>query len=1499
MLNSVFGGVKRLFLLLVVMFSPASFAIGHQVLAQSPEHLTLAAYGLAGLLGVLLLVALILKIRLSSLNKKLHKQQQQLDDNIAFLDSFSEASVQLNQAAEVVLVNQSACYFLGKKSSDIIGKPIAGFFDAELSEFIQQQLQEGKTASRQFLSRNRQLLVSVKFSNAFPAHISALVNMQDVTNYQLKIDQHQAEINHYQAVVNNSQLAQLSINLESKTYRGDAIMAAMLQCEPQRLQGELAKLADWVEKSEAYQFNQQLEALKQQGSLIFSHHFNHPDGKLLVRLSGMVSQRNSKGEPLELHLLLQEQQELAKAQQRTQISENLAKAVMTSGHHAIYLLDDEGNMQNCNSTFENLFKTSLTKIKASNVSQLDFFPEEIKNLHLTKAADFGAARFGHDKEFTLTTFEGKTRHLRLSLKYYGDQQGERAGMVGMLEDISELKQTKLSLEQERQRFSALLNLAPFSIATIDANDQIIKANSKMTSRLGMSEKELAKSTLYQLFGDPSLSAKAAKQLHQSGSLHNFKVSLKGNNGKELASELHIDLFDKEQQQYLCWIADISAEQRQKELFENLLQHSTEPMAVLSDKGFSRLNTAACEFFMAEDEQDLFGFTPYAPGLNKDSQSADELAAQIDEVKNAGQVKSILWEHQVNEQILPCQLTLVPIFDDQQCTAVLCIWKDFRAVKEAERARLEAINLHQAAERQVAEKQRLLESSQDLLANKVKSLQDTQSQLQAAQEDISEQQSKISDLQQAHQDVTAHLQKLQQDYKQSRQQLAESESINAELESQLEKSVSKVKGLQEQRNQIADALQYSERKYVAVQNELAQSEKVTQSLQREQQAQQQKMAEFVAQIDNLKQSIEQKDKQINDVSGQIHTLQSQLSSSDRTTEKLRELLANQRKASEAAELQRRELELTCHTAQSELTSKARHIEHLQHEMQKFEEMANQQQGNMQQQHELLKQELEAKQKLLSETQLILDETQKASAKEKAEKEQQQQILQKLQDELAEMERNSATSKQQMEQANQQWLAQQAQLQAELLEKQQKLQQTEQVLNESKQQTAAEKEEKARQQEIFSQLQRELSVLKERQSEQQQQMAQSDQAWQEQQLALKKEAEAKQLELQETQRKLDEKQRIADMEKRERIEQQHKLEQLTIELADVEKRAIKQKEMMEGSDEQRRQFLAEIEQQKNQLQQALQEAEQQNAQMKAKLEGNLVELQKAETQVTQTQSTEQKLLEELNQARRQADELHQRIQQQEQQELALQRQLAEQQSLLQGREQNISELQSKQQALTAELQAVQQEYSNSKKSLDDQDSNQSELAKQLAQLEQELVNSKTQLQSKEAALQQAQQQFESSQAKLAEQEQALVAAHKVELQQAQAEEAANTTKPVPEFASLPLPANPEAWFDLLPFLQKQSGGGPLPVALNALMEELENRVAETDQAMAAEDLSGIKRCVNTLLALANKVNSVALIDQVTRLEMQCSQGLIDNITIAWPSVKKSLKTTLRVIYSHLHA
>lgn len=1484
----------------LLVVSPASFALGQQVLSLSVDQVNLALYGCAGLLLVLLIFVLVLSIKQRRVNLKLGVQTHKVKQTLDLMDSFNEGCVHLDQAGKVVYLNRVACYFMGKKSADIVDLDFNGFFSEQNSKQIENKLNENSPGKIQIFERNRFLSLEFKRSTDFPSPIITAVAIADITNFQLKIDTQEHKISQYKKRLALTKLGRLTFDLSKKTYASDTSFANMLQREASELVGEISKLGSLVEHADLYEFNQAVEQLKRQPTVEFNCQFISKHGPLLTQVYAWVSQSNVKGEPSCIEFIVQDQSELAKQISQTQISENLTKALLNSSRHATYLLDRSSQVVTCNAAFESLFRTSQSKIKSHSVHNLEFMPENIRQLHPAQGDDIPFSRLGQSKEFTLTTFDKNIRHLRFNLKFYTDKSGNKAGMVGVIEDISELKQANHVAQSAQRRFNDLLNLAPLSIAIMDSNDTLIQGNSTLLKRFGITAKELKKTTLYQLFAEPSHSAKAAKELQQNNKLHEYKASLMGQNGQLLASELNIDLLDQEQQEYLCWISDISAEQYQRQKFEQLLVNSSEPMAILGDQGFTRLNDAACAFFTVTDEQQLIGRLPDAIELNKDADSAQELSQHLSQVKLKGKVQTLLWEHQIKGQALPCQLSLVPLFKNQQYDAVLCIWKDFRAIKEAERARLEAINLHQAAQRQVAEKQQLLENSQDLLANKVKNLADAQTQLHAAQVDLSAKQNTISDLQQAHQDVSQNLQQLQQEYQTSREKLAQSQSDNEELASQLESSVAKVRGLQEQRNQIADALQYSERKYSAVQNQLAHSEKITHSLQQEQQVQQQKMAGYIAQIDGLKSSMSQKDQQISDVSGQIQTLQSQLTSSGRTTEKLRELLINQRKASEQAEIQRRELEFACHSAQSELSNKTRHVEHLQHEMHKFEEMSQQQQGNMQQQHELLQQELAAKQQLLVQTQQELDETQKVSAREKREKEQQQAILQQLQSELADMEQTAQLHKDQISQANQQWQQQQAQLQAELIEKQQRLQQSEQILNDAKQQTDAEKQEKIKQQDIFAQLQHELELLKQRELQQQTLITQSEQQWQAEQQALKNEAHAKQQELQETQRKLDEKQQLVDLEKRQRVEQQYRLDQLSVELADVEKRAEKQQAMMEGSEEQRRQFLTEIEEQKHQLHLALQQARQQNIEMKTKLEGNLRELEKAESQVSQTQSTEEKLQAELNETRREAEALAQRLQRQEQQASALQKQLAEQQLALHGREQNISELESQQAALTQQLQSVQQEYDHSKQSLDAQDSSQSHLAKQLEKLELELLNSKTQLELKEKSLQQAQQLMQNSQSKLAQQEQALVAAHKVELQQAQVEDEQSEQKQaVPAFAHLPLPASPEAWFDLLPYLQKQTSSTPLPLALNSLMDEMDACIKAADEAMNKEELSKIKGSVRQLLALANRVNSRALIDQVTRLEADCSQGLIDNISIAWPSVKKSLMTTLRVIYSHLHA
>jgi epidermal growth factor receptor substrate 15 len=1664
--NSMF---LKVLCIISVLVSPGCFAFSQKVLdlilEQSPDTMKIGLMALAAVFVFLLLFVIFIKLQLGRYRKEQNKHNTVLADKQSLLNDFKVGMLHISQDGEIIFANRVAAFFLGSKEEKLMNRPLIEMFDNEVQESISAALTSNQYVPLQIYvsASKRHLQLGFSKQSDINHGIASVISLADVSNYQHQINQQSSHLNSLNQGLQQSGLAQLSINFDDNTFTSDQLFADLLLATAP-LSGELNQLKKMLNNKAVFEWEQALETSKKQHQMDSCFEFlqlnkNHTESQgsepkeaqdrdtIPLRFIGLSRKKNANGETTCLDFFVQNLSELEQQKSLLLVSQQKVKTLLATSPSPVYLLDTQGKFVDCNSAFETMFKQKLSKIEHKSIQELDLLPAELSRLHVENSANFSSVNAGHDKEFELQLADEVIHTLKLKLKFFADKNKKRAGVVGVIQDVTELKHTKQQLELERKHFITILDLAPIAVATIDAEDRIIRANIAMTDRLGLSERELKKDTFYQLFNDSSNAGKAAKQIHQTGRLRGFAAHLKGKNDELHPSELHVDLLNKEKQEYLCWISDRTKEQFHQDKFDGLLQHSSMPMAILSETGFSKLNPAACAFFNVEDEHELFGSTPFAPELNLDQQASEELERHLTKVKLDGQAKSLQWEHKVGQVSLPCQATYVPMYKGQDFDSILCIWTDFRDLQLADEARVEAMNLHQAAEKEVAEKQQLLQSSQDQLATKVKNLADTETRLQAAQDDLSEKQSEFSDLQQAHQSVTDNLQELQEDYNQSRSQLSEAQNVNSELSTQLEESTAKVTGLQAQRNQISDALQHSEKKYKTAQQELIKSERNAENLKQEQHSQQTKMDDFVAEIDGLKQSIDQKDLQINEVGGQINSLQSELTSSGNTSEKLRQLLVNQRKASEQAEEQRRNLEQTYKIAESELSNKMRHVEHLQNEMQKIEEMSNQQKGDMQQQQSQLVQELEAKQQQLQETQQALDETKQAAEQEKVAKEQQQNQLEVLQQELSEMEHHSQQQQQKMTETEHEWQAQQQQIQQELAAKQQQLQdtertlqqakeqsetekadkeqqlaqfeklqlelseveqrntqqqqqialrdgeyqqqqenmqqelkakqqqlqeteqnlsqakeqteaekkqqhtlfeklqhelsemesrnvqqqqqmaksdeewqlqqqkvqqeliakqeqlqQTEQLLSQTKQQTeaekAAERAEKEQQLALFEKLQNELAEMEQQSTQQQQKIAQSDQDWQKQQQALQDEVEAKRQQLQNTQGNLDDIKRQADAEKLAHLEQQQKLEQLTVELTDVESRAVKQKEMIEGSDEQWRKHHAEIEQQKVQLQQALIEAEKQNIQMQQKLEGNLEQLQQAESQVSVTQSGEQKLQNELNQARDQAQQLQQRIQQQEEHERKLQEQLEQQQQSLQGSEQSIHSLEEKQAQLTEQLQAVQQEYSNSKESLSDQHSDHADLAQQLQKLEQDLHNSQSQLNDKESALQEAKQELESNQAKLAEQENALLTAHKEELQQAIEQQTVQENKAPSEIAKIVMPDNPAVWFDLLPYLQNQNVTKPLPVALNELMDELENVIKETDNAVDEDDVTSILRGARKLVLVANKVNSEALTDVVTRLEADCRQGLVDNISISWPTVQRSLNNTLRVIYSHLN-
>ncbi|MDN4502871.1 PAS domain S-box protein [Alteromonadaceae bacterium BrNp21-10] len=1495
--------IKTLMSLLTLsLFSSRCFAVGDILAEQSAETLSIVAIAVVSIILVFIIVMLVMRASVKKHRNLYQQRSQQLTETQSLIDTANYGIIHLDKNGQILYTNRAAGLMLGKKPQQLQQQAFSEVVDLQPLEKLTHAINTfGHGIQQSYVEAGkRHVLFNVNPDKNDNTDTAMIITLMDVSDFQRRSDEQQAKISLQQQLLEQNKLGQVFINIADKQVEVNSVFAQMLQQSVDETNGPLEQLHKSVCSEDWQIWQNALEQGKQGQPFELRCRFATQAGDVLTQIYGFVSQQDEDGKAQALHLTVQPCQEIHSLQQQNGAQQHIMRGLLSANPNAMYYLDQQGNLADCNGSFEMLFGTNLLSIQGQNINQLDFIPDAIRQMHTVDELMLASMGGGMYKEIELKVNDSETKLLRVRLQSYKNAEGKSAGLIGIFEDVTVQKHIEQQLQQTEQRFTDMLDLAPMAVAVIDKDDHIIQANHALTDRLGLTAKEMKKGSFYELFTDPKQSGKAAKLLHQTGRVREFAAILQGNSKDLCPSELHIDVFDKEQQTYLCWIADISNQQFHQDKFESLLQHSSMPMAVFTDEGFNQLNPAACEFFDIEDEDDLFGLFPYSEQLNGNADAQETLQQKIKQVKRDGKALSLVWQHKHKEQFLPCQATYVPMYKGKELDSILCVWMDMRAINQAAEERMQAVNLQQAAERTAAEKQQLLESSQDQLANKVKSLSETENRLQEAQQDLSQKQSKISDLQQAHQNVTDNLQQLQQDYAKSRSLLEDSQQSNAELEEQLQQSSVKVGALEKQRSQIADALQNSEQQYQRSQEQLAESEETSERLQQEQLQQQQELSEFVAQIDSLKQSIQQKDQQILQVSDHIEGLQAQLLSSGQAGEKLREQLVNQRKASEKAELQRRELELACNKAQSELSGKAQHIEHLQLEMDKFEQMSNQQKGDMEQQQKLLQQELEAKQQQLQETTKTLDETKRQAEADKQVKFEQQQRLQQLKDELQDVEKRTNEEQQRIAQSSQQWQEQQQALQQELEAKQQQLQETQQILNESKQQTEEEKAEKARQTEKFEQLKNELAEVERRTAQKQQEMSQSDQQRQQQQQALQQELEAKQQQLLQTQQKLDETQRQSDADRAEREQQQQKLELLKVELSGVEQRSQIQQEMMQGSDEQWRQNHEEIEAQKKQLQQALIEAENQNAAMQQQLQGSLVELQKAENQVSETQTGEQKLQQELELARKQAEELQELLLQREQQESKLQNQLNEQQKTLLESESNISALEGQQKQLTEQLHAVQQEYSHTKQDLSTQDSNQSELAEQLKRLESELKDNQQQLDSKEQALQDAQKQLQTSQQQIEQQEKALVDAHKEELQQAKiaAEKAPPAEKkPIPDFATLDMPQDPEVWFALLPYLQNNPSSAPLPVELNALMDELEQATQITDEAVQAEDAGKILVNSRKLVKIATKIASEPLTDLSTQLEAAVKQGQVDSISIFWPNMKKSLLITLRVIYSHL--
>ena len=1292
LLNALFG----------ILFASPAWAITDKVQSLSPGMFTVVFYALTAIAVLFILLFVIKSMAAKRQQRQFAEQTDKLNEINARMDSLSTGVVLYADDRRIVYANRTAAYLLGKKADTLKGAVLFDSFPQDIEDELTNALESAKERTLQCVlpSRNRHYRLRVMPKMPETTGCAGQIILEDVNQFQLELDASAALATHLQSLWATPRTGLLRINTATEQVTVNETLGDWIATPP----ASISEIPGIFADADIIAIEQLLERAKDGEPEAIDASLTGKSKAIPVVVHAVRAQHTEAGEPL-IHLtLVSRLAETESAAQANAIKKRF-QSLSSTIPDACYLLDADLKITECNKHFAKVFGADPMRVKGKPVTEVACFNDKLKNLHMQVET-----MMAKKEVIELTVGDDVHKTLRMHLQALSED-GERTGMIVIAEDISEQVALEKSRDHAVKRLGTFIDHAPMGVVVFDGDDAIKEVNHTVTRQLGLSADELTNRTFYDLFSQSDDAGRAAKKLHRHDQFAELPAKLKGSL-KPVSATLYASKISEIPQEFVCWIGGREEQEYLNTRFERLVKYSSVPVGILENDGFTHLNSAACAFFGLRDEDELLGKGPDHIKLNAKEERARQLTEKLNTARMQGQVQTFTWQHTLRGEELPCELTLIPILRNGELQSIICLWVDLRAVEQANAARMEALQLREAAEREVEEKQQLLASSQsklerqsETLAKTEKTLASTEQKLSEAEEDLSVKMDTISDLQQAHKDISAHLASLQGDYTRNKNLLAESQKVNAELESQLEQSSAKVGRLEQQRNQIADALQYSEKQYRQAQAQLDDSKKETERLKQAQSRQQEEVEHYLTQISSLKDSIGEKDQQLSDVSGQIQTLQSQLVSSGQASEKLREQLKNQRIASEKAEKQRREIELACKAAEAELAAKARNIDHLQHEMQMLEKMSQQEKGDMEAYAKQLQQELETKQSQLSKTESALSDIRKQAEKDKQEKAQQQDVLNKLQQEMQDAEEKAKAQQEEMARIDAERKEEQARLQDALQSKQSQLAETARNLEEAKKLNEEAAAEKARQQAILDRLQEEMQTTREEAEAQQRKLAELNEERKQEHAKLQEDLQAKQKQLQETKAFLQDAKQQTESEKAEKARQQAIFEKLKSELTS-----------MEAKSEEQQQAIAETDKARQAEQEAL---EKELASRQKQLEETRNELQSRQQQMDaekQARQDQQALLEKLQS---EMAAMEQRAEEQQQAMSSSDKQRQEEQSRL------AKELEGKQQLLEEarkELEARQKQMDAEKLARQEQQTMLEQLKSELSDVAQRAAKQK---------------------------------------------------------------------------------------------------------------------------------------------------------------------------------
>ncbi len=180
--------------------------------------------------------------------------------------------------------------------------------------------------------------------------------------------------------------------------------------------------------------------------------------------------------------LREREESYKKLYEEEKIREELYVSLLNSSADAIVIYDMEGRAQYVSPSFTRIFGWTMEELEGKRIPFLPDFEREATMKIIRGLIEEGTPCMGFEtKRYTKS---GNLLNISISSSRYRDHQGNPAGILVTLRDITDRKQAEAALKESEERFRTLAEMAPFGLVLLAPDQRTEYINPKFTEIFG-------------------------------------------------------------------------------------------------------------------------------------------------------------------------------------------------------------------------------------------------------------------------------------------------------------------------------------------------------------------------------------------------------------------------------------------------------------------------------------------------------------------------------------------------------------------------------------------------------------------------------------------------------------------------------------------------------------------------------------------------------------------------------------------------------------------------------------------------------------------------------------------------------------------------------------------------------------------------------------------------------------------------------------------------------